>query len=89
MAALTRPATTLLETFPQNVAPAWSPDGQHIVFVSNRLVVNLSTSTLEAIRNEMFASMEKLPLKYFDAHTHGELMSLFTNDTDTLRDMMR
>src|SRR5574344_1365047 len=48
----------------------------------------VSTQTLYTIRTDLFRELEKLPLKYFDAHTHGELMSLFTNDTDTLRDMM-
>ncbi len=57
-------------------------------FVVNRLVVNVATSTLEAVRNAMFSKMERLPLKYFDARTHGEIMSLFSNDTDALREML-
>ena len=54
----------------------------------NRLMVKISTGTLYKIRTDMFSHMQKLPIKYFDTHTHGELMSRYTNDTDTLRDML-
>ena len=54
----------------------------------NRLMLNVSTGTLYRIRTDMFRHMQTLPLKYFDAHTHGELMSRYTNDTDTLRNML-
>ena len=57
-------------------------------WLNSRLMLYVSTQTLYRIRTELFTELEKLPLKYFDSHTHGELMSLFTNDTDTLRDMM-
>ena len=53
--------------------------------VYNLLVVNIEQGTLRQIRNEMFAHMQKLPLRYFDTHTHGDVMSRYTNDTDTLR----
>lgn len=54
----------------------------------NRLMIKVSTGTLYKIRTDMFSHMQKLPIKYFDTHTHGELMSRYTNDTDTLRDML-
>ena len=40
------------------------------------------------LRNDMFAGMEKLPVKYFDTHAHGDIMSIYTNDIDTLRQMI-
>jgi ATP-binding cassette subfamily B protein len=57
-------------------------------YVVNRLIVNVSTATLEAVRVDMFTRLEKLPLRYFDSQTHGEIMSRFSNDTDALRDML-
>ncbi len=56
--------------------------------VSSRLMLNVSTRTLLKIRTEMFSNMQKLPIKFFDSHTHGELMSRYTNDIDALRDFM-
>ena len=57
-------------------------------FLSNRLILNVSTDILERVRCEMFTNLQKLPLRYFDTRTHGEIMSLFSNDTDTLREML-
>ncbi len=57
-------------------------------YANSRLMLTISTGTLLKIRTEMFRHMEGLPLRYFDSHTHGETMSLYTNDTDTLRDML-
>lgn len=54
----------------------------------NRIMVNVSNGILKTIREEMFDHMETLPLRFFDSHTHGELMSRYTNDTDTLRQMV-
>lgn len=51
----------------------------------NRLMVNISQGTLKQIRDDMFSHMQKLPIGYFDTHTHGDIMSHYTNDTDTLR----
>lgn len=62
--------------------------GAFASWVNSRLMLHISTQMLYRIRTDLFKQLEKLPLTYFDAHTHGELMSLFTNDTDTLRDMM-
>lgn len=56
-------------------------------FCYNRIMLMISTRTLFRIRTDLFTHMQKLPLRYFDTHTHGELMSRFTNDTDALRDM--
>ena len=53
-----------------------------------RMMMKISTTTLMRIRNDLFNKMESLPVKFFDKRTHGELMSLYTNDTDTLREMM-
>lgn len=54
-------------------------------FAYNRLMVKISQGTLKEIRDDMFACMQKLPIGYFDTHTHGDIMSHYTNDTDTLR----
>src|SRR5574344_64277 len=62
--------------------------GAFASWLNSRLMLHISTKMLYKIRVDLFGELEKLPRKYFDAHTHGELMSLFTNDTDTLRDMM-
>ncbi|MBE7052747.1 MAG: ABC transporter ATP-binding protein [Ruminococcaceae bacterium] len=53
-----------------------------------RLMLKISTGTLLKIRTDLFKNMEKLPIKHFDTHTHGELMSRFTSDIDTLREML-
>ncbi len=57
-------------------------------YVYSRLMINIATGTLYQIRNDLFTHMERLPISHFDTHSHGELMSHFTNDTDTLREMM-
>jgi len=57
-------------------------------WIYNRLMVTVAQGTLKKIRDEMFSKMQKLPVRYFDSHTHGEIMSLYTNDTDTLRQMI-
>ncbi len=54
----------------------------------NRLMVVIAQGILKDIRDEMFARMQTLPIRYFDTHTHGDIMSHYTNDTDTLRQMM-
>ena len=53
-------------------------------YAYNRIMVHISTRTLNKIRDDMFSHMQTLPIKYFDTHTHGELMSRYTNDVDTL-----
>lgn len=57
-------------------------------YIYNRVVAIISQGVLRNIRNEMFSKMQKLPIKYFDTHTYGEVMSYYTNDTDTLREMV-
>ena len=57
-------------------------------YTYSRLMLNISTGTLKRLRVDMFTHMEKLPVKFFDTHTHGELMSRFTNDIDALREMI-
>lgn len=54
----------------------------------NRIMVVIAQDVLKTIRDEMFAHMQTLPIKYFDTHTHGDIMSHYTNDTDTLRQMI-
>jgi len=54
----------------------------------NLITVRISQGVLKDIRDEMFAKMQKLPIKYFDTHTHGDIMSHYTNDTDTLMQMI-
>ncbi|MCI6187707.1 MAG: ABC transporter ATP-binding protein/permease [Spirochaetia bacterium] len=57
-------------------------------WINNRLMLHISTNLLFKVRVDLFSKLEKLPIKFYDSHTHGELMSRFTNDTDTMREMM-
>lgn len=57
-------------------------------YLYSRLMINIATGTLFRIRKDLFTHMEQLPISHFDTHSHGELMSHFTNDTDALREMM-
>lgn len=57
-------------------------------YIYSRLMVNISQGTLKNIRDDLFEHMEKLPIKYFDTNAHGDIMSIYTNDTDTLRQMI-
>ena len=54
----------------------------------NRIMVTISLGTLKHIRDELFEHMQTLPLRYFDTHAHGDIMSVYTNDTDTLRQLI-
>ena len=58
------------------------------VFVQNRLMARITQGTLKDLRDEMFTHMQTLPIKYFDTHAHGDIMSVYTNDIDTLRQMI-
>ncbi len=58
------------------------------VYTYNRIMVKITQGTLMDLRNELFEHMEKLPIKYFDTHAHGDIMSIYTNDIDTLRQMI-
>ncbi len=57
-------------------------------YAYNRLMINVSQGTMLRLRKQIFERMEKLPLNYFDTHPHGELMSVYTNDVDSLRQMI-
>lgn len=54
-------------------------------YAYNRIMVNVGQGTLRNFRNDLFTNMEKLPIKYFDTHQHGDIMSVYTNDIDTFR----
>lgn len=54
----------------------------------NRVMVGVAQGVLKSVRDEMFSHMQTLPVEYFDTHSHGDLMSHYTNDTDTLRQMI-
>ncbi len=56
--------------------------------IYTRVMAVVSQKVLKQIRDEMFSHMQKLPIKYFDTHSHGDVMSIYTNDTDTLRQMI-
>ena len=56
-------------------------------YAYNRIMVNVSQGTMRKFRDELFANMESLPIKYFDTHAHGDIMSVYTNDVDTLRQL--
>ena len=57
-------------------------------FSYNRIMVNVSQGTMRRLRNDLFSRMESLPIKYFDTHAHGDIMSVYTNDVDTLRQLL-
>lgn len=87
----------LLSTDEPNFAPLANAIGRVAVFyvigvvsvyLYNRIMVKVTQGTLRSLRNELFAHMEKLPIKYFDTHAHGDIMSIYTNDIDTLRQMI-
>ena len=57
-------------------------------FSYNRIMVNVSQGTMRHLRDDLFRRMEALPIKYFDTHAHGDIMSVYTNDVDTLRQLL-
>ena len=59
--------------------------GTLAAFAYNRIMVSVSQGVLKQIRDGLFARMQALPIRYFDTHSHGDIMSVYTNDTDTLR----
>lgn len=57
-------------------------------FLYNRIMVTVSQGTMEKMREEIFSHMETLPIRYFDTHSHGDIMSVYTNDVDTMRQVI-
>ena len=57
-------------------------------YIYNRIMVNISQGTMKKLRIDIFTHMESLPIKYFDTHAHGDIMSVYTNDVDTLRQLI-
>lgn len=57
-------------------------------FLNGKIMVYVTQGTLKKLRDDMFTHMEMLPIKYFDTHAHGDIMSMYTNDVDTLRQMI-
>lgn len=87
----------LLSTDTPNFSPLAHAIGRVAVFYGigvvatyayNRIMINVTQGTLMNLRNDLFEHMEKLPIKYFDTHAHGDIMSIYTNDIDTLRQMI-
>ena len=62
--------------------------GAASAYIQGRLMVVITQGTLKSLRDDMFVHMESLPIKYFDTHAHGDIMSIYTNDIDTLRQMV-
>ena len=62
--------------------------GVAAAYIYNRLMINVTQGVLRNLRNDLFSHMETLPIKYFDTHAHGDIMSIYTNDTDTIRQMV-
>lgn len=62
--------------------------GVATIWIYSQVMVTIAQGTLKRIRDDMFIKMQKLPIGYFDTHSHGDIMSLYTNDTDTLRQMI-
>ncbi len=89
--------TPLLESETKNYTPLLHAIGRVACFYGigiiasysyNRIMVNVTQGMLKTFRDSMFTKMEQLPIKYFDTHAHGDIMSMYTNDTDTLRQMI-
>ena len=57
-------------------------------YAYNRIMVNVSQGTMRKLRTELFQRMESLPASYFDTHSHGDIMSVYTNDVDILRQLL-
>lgn len=57
-------------------------------YIYNRIMVNVTQGVLKDLRDDLYTHMEKLPIRYFDTHSHGDIMSVYTNDIDTLRQMI-
>lgn len=57
-------------------------------YLYSRILINVAQGTMKLIRDDLFAHMEQLPIRYFDTHHHGDIMSVYTNDTDTLRQVI-
>ncbi len=62
--------------------------GVAAAYIYNRLMINVTQGVLRNLRNDLFSHMETLPIKYFDTHSHGDIMSIYTNDTETIRQMV-
>jgi len=62
--------------------------GTFSTYLYSKLLIEVSQGTMKRIRDDMFMHMEKLPIRYFDTHYHGDIMSVYTNDTDTLRQVI-
>ncbi len=62
--------------------------GVAATFAYNRILINVTQGTLRRFRDDLFTHMQRLPISYFDTHAHGDLMSVYTNDADTLRQMI-
>ena len=57
-------------------------------YLYNRIMVNVTQGTMRNLRKALFSKMESLPIRYFDTHAHGDIMSVYTNDVDTLRQLI-
>ena len=62
--------------------------GAAATYTQSRIMINVTQGTMRDLRNDIFRHMESLPIKYFDTHAHGDIMSVYTNDVDTLRQMI-
>ena len=62
--------------------------GVAATYTYSRLMINVSQGTMKRLRTDVFTHMESLPIRYFDTHSHGDIMSIYTNDIDTLRQMI-
>lgn len=82
-----RPDFTVLNHVMAGLA-AFYVAGVICTYTYNRLMINIGQGVQKRIRDEMFEHMQTLPVRYFDRHPHGELMSRYTNDIDTLRQMI-
>lgn len=89
--------TPLLKSETKNYTPLLHAIGRVACFYGigiiasysyNRIMVNVTQGMLKTFRDSMFTKVEQLPIKYFDTHAHGDIMSMYTNDTDTLRQMI-
>ena len=89
--------TPMLGTSAPNYGPLLSAIGRVAIFyglgvvatfTSNKILVYITQGTMRSLRDTLFARMQSLPIRYFDSHAHGDVMSVYTNDTDTLRQLV-
>ncbi len=79
---------TVLCLVPSVAWPAFYALGVIATFAYNKLLIYISQGSIKHLRDDLFTHMQDLPIRYFDTHSHGDIMSVYTNDIDTLRQVI-